>query len=112
MSYQEPADLHLARHARILAPVEFDAFVKFDQAVFRNDGNIPNKTRHLIALAVAMSTKCPYCIDTHTREAAKAGSSKEEIVEACWVAAAVEAGGAASHALLALRLYDEPRSPE
>jgi AhpD family alkylhydroperoxidase len=110
MPYQEPSDLHIARHARVLAPTEFDAFLKFDQAAFREDGVIPIKTRHLIALAVAMSTKCPYCIDTHTRGAAGAGASKEEVVEACWVAAAVEAGGAASHALLALRLYDEAQS--
>ena len=107
MTYQDPSDLHQARHARALAPVEFDAYLKFDQAVFREGGLLDLKTRHLIAIAVAMSTKCPYCIDTHTREAAQAGATRDEIVEACWVASAVEAGGAASHALLALRLYDE-----
>jgi AhpD family alkylhydroperoxidase len=110
MSYQDPSDLHLARAARVLAPREFDAYLGFDRAVFRNDGLINLRTRHLIAIAVAMSTKCPYCIETHTKEAAKAGASREEVIEACWVTSAVEAGGAASHALLALRLYDEAQS--
>ena len=107
MAYQDPSDLHQARHARALAPVEFDAYLKFDQAVFREGGTIDLKTRQLIAVAVSMSTKCPYCIDTHTREAVRAGATREELVEASWVASAVEAGGAASHALLALRLDAE-----
>jgi len=49
----------------------------------------------LIALAVAHTTQCVYCIEVHTKNAKKAGASKEEVVEAVFLAAALRAGGAA-----------------
>ncbi|MFI1912807.1 carboxymuconolactone decarboxylase family protein [Nocardia sp. NPDC020380] len=56
--------------------------------------------------------RCAYCIDTHVRGAAAAGATRVEIAEACAVAAAVCAGGATAHGLLALRLHDEATAAE
>lgn len=107
MTYQQPSDLRLVPAVRPLATDEFDAFMAFHESVFRDGGAVPRKTRELAALAVAMTTRCSYCIDTHTRGAADAGATREEIAEIGFVAAAVCAGGAMAHTLLALRLHAE-----
>jgi AhpD family alkylhydroperoxidase len=52
------------------------------------------KTRQLISLAVAVTTRCDGCIVFHTDAALKAGASKEEISEALGVAVAMNAGAA------------------
>ncbi|MGD9885393.1 MAG: carboxymuconolactone decarboxylase family protein [Reyranella sp.] len=104
--YQNRADLGRVPELLALAPVEGKAFLAFNHSVERGDGAIPRKYRELIALGVAFTTQCAYCIDTHTRQALEAGASKEEIAEAAFVAAAVRAGGTLAHALLSLRLAD------
>ena len=52
------------------------------------------KTRELIAIAVAVTTRCDGCIAVHTQAAKDAGASKEEIMEALTVAVALNAGAA------------------
>ncbi|WP_266159248.1 carboxymuconolactone decarboxylase family protein [Dyella silvatica] len=57
-------------------------------------GHLDPKTRELIALAVAVTTRCDGCITVHTGEALKHGASQEEIAEALGVAIALNAGAA------------------
>jgi AhpD family alkylhydroperoxidase len=104
--YQNPSDLGRVPELLALAPVEGKAFLAFNHSVERAEGAIPRKYRELIALGVAFTTQCAYCIDTHSRQAREAGASKEEIAETAFVAAAVRAGGTLAHALLSLRLTD------
>lgn len=52
------------------------------------------KTRELIALAVAVTTRCDGCISFHTEAAVKAGATKQEIADALGVAIALNAGPA------------------
>ena len=54
----------------VLAPEAFKAFVEFDEAVVRG-GVIPLKYKELIAVAVALTTQCPYCIDIHSEGRAR-----------------------------------------
>jgi len=82
-------------------------FVAFNAAAEREDGAIPRKYRELIALGVALTTQCSYCIDVHTRHAREHGVTREELAEAAFVAAAVRAGGTLAHSLMALRLFDD-----
>ncbi len=105
--YQRREDLTAVPELLGLAAIEGRAFLAFNQSVEREDGVIPRKYRELIALGVALSTQCAYCIDTHTRHARAYGASKQEIAETAFVAAAVKAGGALAHSLLALRIFDE-----
>ena len=84
-----------------LAPETDDAFRTFSERVFE-DGALPTKVKQLIAVAVAHVTQCPYCIQGHTKAALRAGASREELMEAVWVAAEMRAGGALAHALLML----------
>lgn len=81
---------------RDYAPEQFQAFDHFNRAIF-NEGALSIKEKEIIAVAIAHITQCPYCIDSHTKKAKKAGASLEELVEAVFVATAVEAGGAVTH---------------
>ena len=105
--YQRREDLTSIPHLLRLAPAEGSAFMAFHHSMEREDGIIPRKYRELIALAVALTTQCAYCIDTHTKNARANGASKQEIAEAAFVAAAVKAGGTLAHSLMALRIFEE-----
>ena len=107
MHYHEPEDLKRLGEFSKLAPAEFSAFVAFDKTVGRDDGAIPRKYRELIALAVACTTQCPYCLDVHTRAAKRAGATREEVAESAMLAAALRAGAAVTHGALAMKLFDE-----
>lgn len=80
-----------------LAPAAWKGYQEFDKAAMA-DGALPAKTKELIAVAVALTTQCPYCIEIHTKQAKSAGCSEAEIAEAVLVAAALRAGGAVTHA--------------
>ena len=84
-----------------LAPEVMKAFWAFDKAAVA-EGVIPVKYKELIAVAVALTTQCPYCIDIHSGNARKAGATDTELVEAAMVAAALRAGAAVTHATHAL----------
>src|SRR3989475_9113430 len=103
--YHDENDLKLLKEMSKLAPEEFKAWAHLDGIVGREDGHIPRKYRELIALAVAHTTQCVYCIEVHTKNAKKAGASKEEVVEAVFLAAALRAGGAAAHGTPAVKFY-------
>lgn len=79
-----------------LAPDAWQGFLAFDKAAMA-DGAVPAKFKELIAVAVALTTQCPYCIDIHTKKAKAAGCSEAEIAETVLVAAALRAGGAVTH---------------
>ena len=105
--YHEHKDLSLLAELRKLDPSGFEGFVALDKTVGRTDGAIPQKYRELIALGVALTTQCPYCLDVHTANAKKAGATREELAETVHIAAALRAGAAETHGLLALKLYDK-----
>jgi AhpD family alkylhydroperoxidase len=94
---------HLAKIKKMdsLAPEVMKAFWAFDKAAVA-EGAIPVKYKELMAVAVAVTTQCPYCIDIHGGNARKAGATDAEIVEATMVAASLRAGGAVTHATHAL----------
>lgn len=64
------------------------------------------KTREMIALAVAVTTRCEGCIDAHARRAKAAGATKEEVAEALGVAVALNAGAALTYSLHVLDALD------
>lgn len=69
-------------------------------------GHLDAKTRELIALAVAVTTRCDGCIASHTAEAAKVGATREEIAEALGVAIALNAGAALVYSSRVLDAFD------
>jgi len=81
---------------RELAPEAFKAFLAFDEAAVKY-GVIPLKYKELIAVAVALTTQCPYCIEIHATKAKKAGATEQELADTTLLAAALRAGGAMTH---------------
>jgi AhpD family alkylhydroperoxidase len=96
-----PATAEIYNRRKELTPHTHEAFEAFSQAVFA-EGALPEKTKQLIAVAVAHVTQCPYCIQGHTKLAHRKGATDAEIMEAIWVAAEMRAGGAYAHSTLAL----------
>ena len=84
------------------APEGLKTFWAFDKAALAA-GAIPRKYKELMALAVALTTQCPYCIDIHAKAAREATASEEEITEVVLIAAALRAGAAITHGTHALK---------
>jgi len=79
-----------------VAPREMSAFQAFDATALAA-GAIPKKYKELIALGIALTTQCPYCLELHRVEAEKNGANSLELAEVVFVAAALRAGAAVTH---------------
>jgi AhpD family alkylhydroperoxidase len=79
-----------------LAPQAMVGFSGLDAAALA-PGAIPKKYKELMAVAVALATQCPYCIEVHRKAALGASASEAELAETVFVAAAVRAGAALTH---------------
>jgi len=71
-------------------------FTKFMDSVLK-EGYLDTKTKELIALGMAITARCKYCIGLHVEKAIKAGASKEEILEAATVAILMGGGPALTY---------------
>jgi AhpD family alkylhydroperoxidase len=89
-------NLNKLAHVAELVPETMDAFFAWDKLAL-SDGAIPKKYKELMAIAVALSTQCPYCIELHRQRAVDAGVTESELAEVIHVAAALRAGGAITH---------------
>lgn len=94
------------------APQEAAAFADFNAAaVARTDGAIPPKYRELIGLGVALTTQCQYCLASHTAALKRLGATREEVAETTFIAAALRAGAAFTHGLVAMRYFEDADAP-
>ncbi|MCE5336654.1 MAG: arsenosugar biosynthesis-associated peroxidase-like protein [Desulfobacteraceae bacterium] len=73
-------------------------FFEYYGAVFQ-EGELTEREKALIALAVAHAIQCPYCIDAYTQTCLEKGSNLGEMTEAVHVAAAIRAGASLIHGL-------------
>ena len=89
-------NLNKLAHVGELVPETMQAFKDWDKLALA-DGAIPKKYKELMAIAVALTTQCPYCIEVHRQQAVDAGVTETELAEAVQVAAALRAGGAITH---------------
>jgi AhpD family alkylhydroperoxidase len=79
------------------APDAMTAFWAFDKAAY-TPGAIDSLHKQLMAVAVALTTQCPYCIELHVKAARDAGATDQMLAETAAVAAAMRAGAAITHA--------------
>jgi AhpD family alkylhydroperoxidase len=99
-----PVDRSYSRVYKETTPDILQRYAAFEDAVFAREGReIPLKYRELIAFAVGVTTQCVYCLDSHSKDAAKAGATEAELAEAAWVATAIRAGGGYSHGRLGFK---------
>lgn len=95
-TYYDPADLrkfgNITEWNEALGNKFFDYYGK----VFE-EGALTAREKSLIALAVAHTEQCPYCIDTYTKDGLQRGITKEEMMEAVHVGAAIKSGATLVH---------------
>jgi AhpD family alkylhydroperoxidase len=100
------ARLSAVTHA---VPATMAAFETFADTALA-DGALPRKVKELIAVAVALTTQCPYCIEIHGKEARALGADDAELAEVALVAAAIRAGGAVTHATHLVRAQSQAQA--
>lgn len=108
MSYHEHTDHLYARNLRKGAPDAFKAFVAFDKAALRGESKvIPRKYTELMAVAVALTTQCPYCIEAHSKAAQAEGATEAELAETVMIATLMRASAGYAHGFMAMKFYEE-----
>jgi alkylhydroperoxidase/carboxymuconolactone decarboxylase family protein len=88
----------LARFGEIAktTPALFDRFLSWYAATMEK-GALDERTKKLVAFAVAFAIQEPYCIDSYAAACTDAGITPEEMAEAVNVAAAIRGGGTLAH---------------
>ncbi|SDI96198.1 carboxymuconolactone decarboxylase family protein [Pseudomonas abietaniphila] len=86
-------------------PKMVKAYMALGEAAAENNV-LDVKTRELIAIAVAITTRCDSCIGVHTDAAIKAGATREEIAATLATAISLNAGAAYIYSLRALEAHD------
>ncbi len=95
-TYYDPADLAAFGEIGKDAPEPAKKFFEYYAEVFK-EGELTEREKALIALAVAHAVQCPYCIDAYTRASLEKGSNLAEMTEAVHVAAAIRGGSSLVH---------------
>lgn len=88
------------------SPDVMRGLMTMDNAAIKT-GHLEPKIHELIALAVAITTRCDGCISVHTKKAVEAGASLEEISEALGVAIALNAGAALVYSARVIETYQQ-----
>ena len=94
--YYDSADLAKFPDIANAAPHLGEKFFAWYTAVFA-DGALTAREKSLIALAVAHTVQCPYCIDAYSNDALSKGCDVEQMTEAVHVAAAIRGGSSLVH---------------
>tara|TARA_B110000483_G_C17919359_1_gene436234 strand:- start:276 stop:605 length:330 start_codon:yes stop_codon:yes gene_type:complete len=83
-----------------------DKFFDYYGSVMK-EGALSAREKSLIALAVSHALKCPYCIDSYSKDALDKGSDEEQMSEAVHVAAAIAAGVTLVHSVQMMNKIDD-----
>lgn len=95
-TYYTPEDLPKFEEIGKAAPKLAQKFFEYYGTVFA-EGELTEREKSLIALAVAHTVQCPYCIDAYTQACLEKGSNLEEMTEAVHVAVAIRGGSSLVH---------------
>lgn len=86
----------------LVMPEVMKEFGDLHEATLRQ-GVLDNKTKELMALAIAICVRCDGCITYHVHDALKAGASKEEIAETISVSILMGGGPSVVYGIEALQ---------
>ena len=95
-TYYDPADLRKFGNITEWSEELGTKFFDYYNSVFQ-EGALTAREKSLIALAVSHTEKCPYCIDAYSKDGLQRGITKEEMMEAVHVGAAIKIGAALVH---------------
>lgn len=105
-TYYDPADLEKFGEIGKDAPELARKFFDYYGAVFAA-GELTEREKALIALAVAHAVQCPYCIDACTRACLEKGSNLAEMTEALHVAGAIRGGASLVHGVQMRKIAED-----
>jgi alkylhydroperoxidase/carboxymuconolactone decarboxylase family protein len=97
-TYYNPADLLKFENIGKDAPDLAKKFFDYYGSVF-SEGELSEREKSLIALAVAHAIQCPYCIDAYTKACLEKGSNLAEMTEALHVVTAIRGGASLVHGI-------------
>ena len=80
------------------SPALAEKFFSWYGSVFE-DGALTAREKSLIALAVAHTVQCAYCIEAYSNDCLEKGSDLEEMTEAIHVASAIRGGSSLVHGM-------------
>lgn len=105
-TYYDPSDLK--KFSKIVSWNEElgNSFFEYYGKVFA-EGQLTAREKSLIALAVSHTVQCPYCIDAYTGDGLQRGITKEEMMEAVHVAAAIRGGASLVHGVQMMNKYEK-----
>lgn len=90
--YFDPKDLRKFKDINKYQEEFGKKFFDWYGSVVNGDTALTEREKSLIALAVAHTIQCPYCIDAYTSSSLERGADEEQMMEAVHVAAAIKAG--------------------
>jgi alkylhydroperoxidase/carboxymuconolactone decarboxylase family protein len=105
-SYYRPQDLKKFKNISDWSPELGKKFFEYYNSVFEQ-GSLSEREKSLIALAVAHTIQCPYCIDAYTQDGLQRGIDKGEMMEAIHVAGAIRGGASLVHGVQMMELYNK-----
>ncbi len=105
-TYYQPKDLPKFAEISQCAPELAQKFFEYYNAVFA-EGELTEREKSLIALAVAHAVQCPYCIDAYTQDCLEKGSNVGEMTEAIHVATAIRGGASLVHGVQMRNVADK-----
>ena len=97
-NYYDPEDLPRFDEIGKEAPELAQKFFEYYNSVFA-EGDLTEREKALIALAVAHAVQCPYCIDAYTQACLQNGCSLGEMTEAVHVVTAIRGGASLVHGI-------------
>jgi 4-carboxymuconolactone decarboxylase len=97
-NYYKPQDLEKFAEIGKESPKLAERFFEYYNSVFE-EGDLTEREKALIALAVAHAIQCPYCIDAYVQACLEKGSNMAEMTEAVHVTAAIRGGASLIHGI-------------
>ena len=104
--YYQSQDLKKFKNISDWSPELGKKFFDYYNSVFEESA-LSAREKSLIALAVAHTVQCPYCIDAYTQDGLERGVDKEEMMEAVHVAAAIRGGASLVHGIQMMEVYEK-----
>ena len=104
--YYQSQDLKKFKNITDWSPELGKKFFDYYNSVFEESA-LSAREKSLIALAVAHTIQCPYCIDAYTQDGLERGVDKEEMMEAVHVAAAIRGGASLVHGVQMMEVYEK-----
>ena len=104
---KEISDQREKAHRKLLSLKSkvYETFIEMEKATY-SDGALPKKTKELIAIGISVVLDCESCMQWHIEQAAKAGASEQEILEAIEVGIEMACGRATVSARFALEVME------